>query len=283
MIPAGPFPGGSHFEVREVQTVDGIVQPIRIPRGEFFSWSNPRGRDLVVFFSTAQPSVDRLGYAHRLLDIAPYFAAERIVTFAALACGLHPTENPEVWGAANDRRMLLDLRRAEVQPISDGEIGGMNGLILGAAIEHRLPGLCLLAEIPFFAMGASNPKASRALLSVFGILSGIELSLERLDRKAAIAHRIQIEYLNRMSNGAERDPIYDRDGQDDPESAPLAEPSTNKDDAKLKPDDKRQVEDLFEEVRKDLKKGVRLKALLDRLAVFPSYEERFLDLFRRAE
>lgn len=40
---------------------------------------------------------------------------------------------------------------------------------------------------------------------------------------------------------------------------------------------------MFQEAREDRAKAVRLKEELDRLGVYPAYEDRFLDLFRRAE
>ena len=43
-----------------------------------------------------------------------------------------------------------------------------------------------------------------------------------------------------------------------------------------------QIERLFEEAKKDPGRAMNLKHELDRLGVFKRYEDRFLDLFRRA-
>ena len=43
------------------------------------------------------------------------------------------------------------------------------------------------------------------------------------------------------------------------------------------------IERLFEEAEMDRKRAVSLKEELDRLGVFEDYEDRFLDLFKRAE
>lgn len=40
---------------------------------------------------------------------------------------------------------------------------------------------------------------------------------------------------------------------------------------------------MFESARRDQHKAFHLKEELDRLGVFRQYEDRFLDLFRRAE
>jgi hypothetical protein len=45
---------------------------------------------------------------------------------------------------------------------------------------------------------------------------------------------------------------------------------------------RQRIEQLFEEARKDRSRSMRLKQELDRLGVFKMYENRFLDLFKRA-
>jgi len=47
-------------------------------------------------------------------------------------------------------------------------------------------------------------------------------------------------------------------------------------------DARAQIERLFEDARRDPAKAMPLKNELDRLGVFKKYEDRFLDLFRRA-
>lgn len=43
------------------------------------------------------------------------------------------------------------------------------------------------------------------------------------------------------------------------------------------------LEHMFSEARRDRAKAIELKRELDRLGVFEQYEDRFLDLFKRAE
>jgi hypothetical protein len=45
---------------------------------------------------------------------------------------------------------------------------------------------------------------------------------------------------------------------------------------------KRRLEELLEEAKKDRSKAFELKQELDRLGVFKEYEDRFLDLFKKA-
>lgn len=285
MADAGELASGSYFDVVQVEVKGGLVWPVELPKGMFFRWTNPgAGRDLMVFICTAQPSNRMLEYAQVLLDAASRFGIERVVTFASLASGLHPSEDPKVSGVATNSEILAELRRAEVDPLADGEIGGLNGLILGAAASRHVAGMCLLAEIPFFAMGVPNPKAARAALSVFSVLAGIDISLEALNRQAAMVDRALIAALEKMQQqAAAEDSALTESNEDAPLEEPTHPPGVSRPskEAGLSQSDRARIEELFEEARKDSIKAVRLKTELDRLNVFKEYEGRFLDLFRR--
>ncbi len=294
------LPQRDHFDVAEVAAKDGIVAPVRLPRGIFFRWTNPGlGRDLVVFISEAQPSSGSIAYTTELLAVAAEMGVERVVTFASLASGLHPSENPKVSGVATDRLTLDELRRAEVESIPDGEIGGMNGLLIGVAAGQGMAGMCLLAEIPFFAMRVPNPKAARAALSVFSVLAGIDISLEAIDKQAAFVDRALIEAMEQLEAQAKQEEEESQekkarrqDEPSDPSEPPTAEgeipldlppaPVRARDGTEIDPASIARLEQLFEEAKRNPSEAVKLKAELDRLGVFKRYEGRFLDLFRRA-
>lgn len=287
------LPTAGHFDVSDVEARGGLIAPVRLPRGRFFQWVNPgAGRDLVVFLAEAQPSYACLAYANELLDIAQRKGVERVVTFASLACGLHPAEHPKVSGVATDVATLDELRRAEVSPIADGQIGGLNGLLLGAAAARGMTGVGLLAEIPFFAMRVANPKAARAALSVFSVLAGVDVSLGALSRQAAAFDKAMAEAMERMRREAEANgpEEIDVDGEGgEPESAEAkpgleAEPEAKPDKPPAAEDlaAVARIEELFSLASRDVSHAVRLKQELDRQGVFGKYEERFLDLFRRA-
>lgn len=285
MKESGEFPHRSHFDVHEVGVRDGLVLPVRLPRGMFFRWSNAgEGRDLVVFLAEAQPPDGVWSYANELLDAAARLGIERVVTFASMASALHPSADPKVTGVATDQAMLKDLRTAEVTLLEDGQIGGLNGVLLGAAAARGIPGLGLLGEIPFFAAQVPNPKAARVVLSVFSVLSGVEVSLAELDRHSASMQRVLIEAYERLRTQAR-----EATGEE-PAGEELTEENGTKPDAAAPPPSvspldlatRQEIERRFEEARHDPAKAVELKQLLDRLQVFDRYEDRFLDLFRKA-
>jgi uncharacterized protein len=281
------LPARDHFDVDEVEVKSGIIQAPRLPRGAFFRWQNPgAGRDLIVFLGEAQPASGTYAYAHELLDAAASMAIERVVTFASMASALHPAENPKVTGIATDPKTLAELRRAEVPPLEDGQISGLNGVLLGAAANRGIPGLCLLAEIPFFAAAVPNPKAARAALSVFSILAGLEINLEKLSKYASAMDRALIEAMEKIESG---EAGAAEDSGEEPETsapaeadAPTDKPSPPKE-RKLDYATRQRIERLFKEAAHDRNKAMRLKEQLDRLEVYEQYEDRFLDLFRRAD
>lgn len=274
----------SHFDVSQVEVSDGRIAPPRLPRSVFFRGkAPPGGRELIVFLGESQPSVGGYAFAHLLLEKAIELGAERVVTFASMASQLHPSSAPKVFGAATTKDTLEELKRLEVVLLKDGQIGGLNGTLLGAAHERGLPGLCLLGEIPFFGAGVPNPKAARAVLSVFAVLSGIDVNLGELDKHGAVVDAALLDLLEQLkaqqAQGGEVPPLPGEPGEG--EEQPPAEESDSP--SRLDNATRARIESLFDDARADRAKAMRLKNELDRLGVFEQFEDRFLDLFKRGE
>jgi len=68
------------------------------------------------------------------------------------------------------------------------------------------------------------------------------------------------------------------------EAAPDEEPyAAEPTESRLRPEDERHIEQLFEQARRDRSKAYELKRELDRLDAFKDYEDRFLDLFKKSD
>lgn len=296
------FPRG-HFDIQQVTVKEGVIVPPHMPRSVIYRWKNPdsAGRDLYVFLGEAQPTSGTYAFAHELLDRAAELNIERVITFASLASQLHPAGEPRVVGAATDQQMLDELRRLEVRTLEDGQIGGLNGVLLGAASQLGLSGLCLLGEIPFFAAAVPNPKAAAAVLGAFNLLAGVEIDMEELNGHAKAVEEALVELMERMKQS---DRAIDIDELDDEEEAEieeggdatgtiekvegLGEPTKAASEAEHKAvaldfGTRNRIEQLFVEAEKDRNRAMRLKDELDRLGAFKQYEDRFLDLFKRAD
>src|SRR5262252_7289191 len=97
-----------------------------------------------------------------------------------MATQMHPEHRARIFGAATDRESLEELKRLELQILEDGQIGGLNGVLLGAAAEEGLRGACLLGEMPHIFSQLPFPKASLAILEVFTAMGKIDLDFTEL-------------------------------------------------------------------------------------------------------
>ncbi|MBI1372093.1 MAG: hypothetical protein GC159_04950 [Phycisphaera sp.] len=278
------LPSREYFDVDHIDVADGLATAGRLPQNSLYLWRDDAAKhDLLVFIGESQPKHNRYGFCHALIDVAEEMHVERVFTFAAMATQLHPSGNPRVFAAATDQQALNELKEFEAEPLEEGQIGGLNGVLLAAANERGLPGACLLGEMPFFAAQVPNPKASLAVLHVFDKLMGIELDLHELEEQAVIVESSLLELLERLELAQGEQKSDDDNEFSIPEVARQDEDTPGHDPFHLEPSDERRIEELFDKARRDRAQAVDLKRELDRHGVFKRYEDRFLDLFRKAE
>jgi uncharacterized protein len=260
------------FEMEHVEVKDGLVQLGRLPRSRFFVWKGPpEAHDIVIFLGEAQPPLGRLAFCQKLVEFAKKLDVRRVFTFAAMATSMDLDDPSRVFGAATDDEGLKELKRFDVEILTDGQIGGLNGVLLGVAANNGLRGTCLLGEMPRVVANLPFPKASHAVLSTFTKMAGIKIDLTELSEQAESVNgqlrelfaRLQAEMQQRAEGGEESD-------------VPVIPPPEEQ----LAPEDKERIGTLFEQARNDRSKAYELKRELDRLDVFKEYEDRFLDLFK---
>jgi len=238
-------------------------------------WSDPRkNHDLVVFLGEAQPPIGKYRFCRKLIEYARELAVERIYTFAAMATEMHPEHRSRVFGAATEQESLDELKRLELEVLEDGHIGGLNGVLLGAAVENGLHGACLLGEMPHLFSQLPFPKASLAVLEVFSTITGIEFDFTELAEQSRAMERQLGELLSQIERNYGQQVTPADDEGYSPEAA---------EEERLKPSDIKRVEDLFKQAKQDRSKAFELKQELDRLSVFKDYEDRFLDLFKKTD
>jgi hypothetical protein len=196
------------------------------------------------------------------------------MTFAAMATQWHPGDRSGVFGAATDAETLDELKRLELDILGEGQIGGLNGVLLGAAAEARLPGACLLGEMPHVFTQFPFPKASLAILEAFSTMSGVELDLTELSEQANVMEEQLGDLLSRVERRISDQPD---EGEEEEEGFKVEQPEEVGTNAA----DRERIERLFELAGKDRSKAFELKQFLDRLGVFKDYEDRFLDLFKK--
>jgi proteasome assembly chaperone (PAC2) family protein len=270
------LPARELFDVDHVEVKGGIILPGRLPRSRFFAWSNPSGRqDLVVFIGEAQPPLGKYTFCRRLVAFAQDLGVERVFTFAAMGTQMHPAQPSRVFAAATDEEGLAELRQsARLEVLDDGQIGGLNGVLLGVAAEAGLRGACLLGEMPHIFAQLPFPKASLAVLEAFSTIADIKLDLTELAEQSREVGQRLSELLVQMEQA------LDQQGATQDEDTVGQEPT---EEGPLNSEDERRIEDLFQRARLDRSVAYELKHDLDRLGVYPDYEDRFLDLFKRSE
>lgn len=266
------FEANDLFDVDHVEVKEGIIQRGRRPRNRLFVWTDPKEKhDLVVFLGEAQPAVGKYTFCRQLLGHVRPLGVERIFTFAAMATQMHPHQPSRLFGAATEEESLAELKRLELQILEDGHIGGLNGVLLGAAAEDGLRGTCLLGEMPHIFSQLPFPKASLAILEVFTALAGIDLDLSELSDRAKTMEQQLGDLLARVEQSLEQEYTPEEETYG-PE--PVEE-------ERISSADRQRIEELFEQAAKDRSKAFELKQELDRLGVFKEYEDRFLDLFKK--
>ncbi|MCA9138452.1 MAG: PAC2 family protein [Planctomycetales bacterium] len=274
MVHLAEFSSGGIFDVDYALIKSGIVQRTQRPRSRAFIWEAPEGkRDIIVFIGEAQPPQGKFEFCERLVDFALDLDVERVFTFAAMATEMHPEHESRIFAAATDKKALAELDRPDVRVLEEGHIGGLNGVLLAAAIEKGLQGICLLGEMPHLFAQIPFPKASLAVLQLFSELAEISLDFSELQQQSRaielqlgeVLAKVEQKMNPQAIEPAEEYSLMEEQEQDLPE------------------EDRDRIESMFLQAAEDRSKAYELKSELDRLGVFEEFENRFLDLFKSPE
>ncbi|MFO0954905.1 MAG: PAC2 family protein, partial [Isosphaeraceae bacterium] len=227
------------FDVEHVEVKDGIIQAGRLPRSRFFAWTDPEGkRDLVVFIGEAQPPLGKYRFCRKLIEYARELHVERFFTFAAMGTQMHPSHESRVFAASTDEEGLAELKRHDLEILEDGQIGGLNGVLLGAAAEAGIGGSCLLGEMPHVFAQLPFPKASKAVLEAFGRITGITVDLDELSEQSRQMEERLGDLLAQMQQA-----IASQEQGPGEEEATFPEPPAEEEGLSI--DDARRLEQLF--------------------------------------
>jgi len=176
----------------------------------------------LLFIGEEQPSSKGYELAQCILDVAQRLKVQRVYSCAAAVARIHHTEELKVWGAATNSELTQTLESFDIVLKGDLQIAGLNGLFLGAARERGIEGICLLGEVPTYAVQIPNPKASLAVLEVLCRMLRIEIDLAELSELAVQSER----QMDRLAKEAAAEfiehftePIWERgeDGEDEEE------------------------------------------------------------------
>lgn len=265
------------FQPEGVDIQDSLVSITGLPVGKFYYYKNKFLKsDLILFISEAQPLIERsYEYAQQVASFIKGLAAGMVFTFAALPSPIEHTKKPAVWATTTHKALLEQLKKLPLKFMPAGHISGLNGIMLGAAKEAGIEGICLLAEIPLYTIQIENPLASQAVLEAVTKIINIQIDVQDLQAHARLVHDEIEKLINFLKDPeAHHQPI----GLDEIEKIKNSLSAFTK----IPDSARKKIEGLFSEAQKDIAKANELKKELDHWNVYAEYEDRFLDLFRRS-
>jgi len=263
---------------------EGILNVPELPQSKFYYWKNPATRragtaeanDLIIFVSNAQPDLAKAeSYSKIIIHIAELFNVKMIISFASMPVPIEHTQGAQAWYATTSVELNNSLKKYNLNPLSEGQISGMNGLFLGIAKEKGFKGICLLGEIPLYTIQIENPKASLAVLGALSRILNIQIDMSSLIEQANTMEGEINKLLDYLKLGPQR------------QSGPIGEEEierikkTLSQLTKLPASVKEKIEKLFIESKANISKANELKTELDKWNVYKEYEDRFLDLFKK--
>ncbi len=208
-----------------------------------------------------------------LLDFAEKHGVKTVFTGAAFASPVSFREPARVFGVATDDRLKQTFATYGVEPLAEGRISGLNGLLLGLAGTRGMAAACFLATMPHYAIQTPNPRASKAIVHVLERILNTTVDMAEIDSTIAESDKVLGEFEERVNAAIQslKRQFEERgvESDDESEGEDVPEPHQVMD----------RIEGLFAMVERDKSKAPMLKEELDRWGLFSLYEDRFLDLF----
>jgi len=219
----GEVNAAQFFDPTGVSVKGSVIEAPQFPQSKFYYWKNKGGgSDFILFIGDDQPAAKGYDLANCVLDVGLRFQVKRVYTCAAAMTRIHHTEQPRVWGVATSQEVTGDLIKHDLIQSTNLQIAGLNGLLLGAAKERNIEGICLLGEVPAYASRLQNPMAALAVIKVLAKMLDIKvditelarLAVEAKERMKQMAAQAMEEYIDFFT-----EPIWERedDGEDEDE------------------------------------------------------------------
>ncbi len=176
-----------------------LLEDLEFPNNKFY-YKRVGSKDLMFFVGEEQPSGRGRVYAegekayemaNLVLDVAERFGCQRIYTSGAAVAITHHTLKPRVWAVATSQDLVTEAKNymntismSEIEGRGNqGNITGLNGLLIGVAKKRGLEGICLMGEIPDYLSRVPfpYPRASQSVLEVLAEILGVSIDLSVLD------------------------------------------------------------------------------------------------------
>jgi len=186
------------FYPKKVLIRNGELKDVEFPTSKFY-FKRTGETDLLFFVGEEQPSDGGRTYAegkkayqmaNLVLDVAQKFGCKRVYTSGAAVAPIHHTARPKVWAVPNTKGLISEVKTYENTILmsdiegrgGQGNITGLNGLLLGVARKRGIEAICVMGEIPVYLQGfpLPYPRASKSVLEVLTAALGIEIDMDRI-------------------------------------------------------------------------------------------------------
>src|ERR687898_1163593 len=167
-------------EVQLNQSINGLPQSIDSLK------STPNdplsSKDLILLTGDSQPVVPGSEYvlSEQILDLITKFNISNIYSLASYVTGTF-VNDPKIYGTATNPEMVKSFRSFNISTLDNGNITGMNGLILGLGKLRGIEGICLLGETSGYVIDA---KASKNLLEIVNNVLGIHINMDEMNKRS---------------------------------------------------------------------------------------------------
>ncbi len=269
----GEMPSMEYFAPTGAAVANQIIRQPEKPVNQFYYYRAASSSDILFFMGNVQPIPHlEYGFAREILKTARLFGVTTVITTGAAPSDMGFQDNPRVFAVPNRQELLKKLMEHKVHFMNEGNIAGLNGLLISVAAEEGIKGMCILGEIPFFTAQIEYPRASLRVLEVLTKIVGVSIDLT--DLELHVTHREkEFEPIANLllKNQQEKESSDQEKFMPEPEKeVPRA--------VRLK------IEQLFQQAEFDgnYKTKMRLKEELDKWSLFEEFQDRFLDLFRKA-
>ena len=185
------------FYPKRVLIRNSELKDLEFPSSKFY-FKRTGEKDLLFFIGEEQPADGGKTYAegskayqmaNLVLDVARKFGCQRVYTSGAAVAPIHHTARPRVWAVPNNKDLISEVKTYENTILmseiegrgGQGNITGLNGLLLGVARKRGIEAICVMGEIPVYLQGFAlpYPKASKSVLEVLTAALGIEIDTGR--------------------------------------------------------------------------------------------------------
>jgi len=190
------------FYPRKVIIRGGELVKLDFPVSDFFYHRTGR-HDLILFIGEEQPAegggvyaVGSLAYdmANLVLDVAERYGCRRIYTSGAAVAPMHHTARSRAWAVPNSSELIAEFKGYDNTVLmsdiegrgGEGNIAGLNGLLLGIARRRGIDAVCIMGEIPIYLQGFPfpYPKGSKSVLEVLSAALDTWIDMEVIDELA---------------------------------------------------------------------------------------------------